>query len=285
MKKFIVFAVFVVAAVAEIGAQKLKPEEIVLKHVDAIGSATARANRVNSTIVSDVIFAVGPASNRPVSGRSVFASQGDKLLYAMTFTIPEVPLEKITWNGRDIKVDFPDRGQRTAFGGYVFNNTALVSEGLFGGVLMTTWPLANVGVRGATLSLDGSKRIDGRESYVVGYQPKKGDGMTIKLYFDKETFRHVRTEYMRRISSQMGPRPDFAARQVRQETESFETLTEDFYDFKTENGLTVPRGYKVTLVLQRERGLGEYRYTFAIKDIFYNRELDPETFGPTGKKP
>ena len=47
----------------------------------------------------------------------------------------------------------------------------------------------------AKLSLEGTKKIDGKENYVLSYSPKGGSDVDINLYFDKETFRHTRTEY------------------------------------------------------------------------------------------
>jgi hypothetical protein len=42
---------------------------------------------------------------------------------------------------------------------------------------------------------EGLKKIDGVELHVVGYKPKRKTGLKITLFFEPQTFRHVRTIY------------------------------------------------------------------------------------------
>ena len=70
-----------------------------------------------------------------------------------------------------------------------------MKEGLLGGIFSTGWPLLNLKDKPATLAYREAT-IDGRRLHEIDYHPKQGFGdMKIKLYFDMETYRHVRTEY------------------------------------------------------------------------------------------
>ena len=87
----------------------------------------------------------------------------------------------------------------------------------------------------------GTKKIDGKEVYAVGYSRKGGSDVDVTMYFDKETFRHVRTEYKRTSSAGIGTSPE----QSSGFSETRYKLVEDFGNFKTVNGLTLAQSYKV----------------------------------------
>jgi hypothetical protein len=278
MKRFFSVFVIVFAASAISNGQKLPVEQIIANHLGSIGSADARSKNTNVSVVGDVQFTSGPSAPRSLNGRGVFSSEGNKILFAMTFPQTMYPLEKVTWDGKNLGVGFPTQGLRSALGDFIFRNEDLFREGLFGGVLSKSWVMLDLAARKGKLSAEGTKKIDGKQVYLLTYEPKKGIGLTIKMYFDAETFRHLRTEYTRTISPQMGATPETSARQ----SESYERLTEDFFDFKEENGLVLPRGYRVTLANQTNNVAHEYKYLFLIRDAYYNQKLDPSTFSKDG---
>ena len=78
---------------------------------------------------------------------------------------------------------------------FVDGNEVVLRDGLLGGTLSSSWALIDLANKKAKLSFEGTKKIDGKEYYVMGYSPKGGSDVDIKLYFEKETFRHARTEY------------------------------------------------------------------------------------------
>ncbi|CAN5347215.1 hypothetical protein BH10ACI3_BH10ACI3_14240 [soil metagenome] len=258
--------------------QNLKTEEILAKHLASIGTEKARGAGTNVSIVGDVEFSLARQGTHPTSGRSVFASEGTKVLFAMTFPIPTYPMEKIVFDGKDLHIDSPISGKRSVLGEYIYTNTLLIKGGLLCGVLNKGWALNDLAGRKGKISAGGTKKINGKDAYVFDYDVSKGTGIHIRIFIDKETFRHVRTEYSHVVSAQMGPTPETSA----QQSESYQNLTEDFSDFKTENGLTLPRGYKITMNFSGGGAVGgilkEYWYTFALKDFYYDQKLDPATF-------
>ena len=98
--------------------------------------------------------------------------------------------------------------------------------------------------------------------------------MKVKFYFDKDTFRHIRTEYSVAVTPSMATTPTAAAASWT----GHEELTEEFGDFKTENGLTLPRTYKLRLHIETNSAQADYTYTFAFNKMLYNVNLEPNTF-------
>lgn len=269
--KFLLVSLTLAALCSSAFGQKLTAEEIISKHLDSIANGTTRSAMIDVSMIGDVAFSTGPADRQPIAGRGVIASTKGKIAFAMNFPYPSYPMEKIIFDGK-LFVAAPDVGNRSAFGDFLLSNDGLVSEGLMLGALSCGWSMASLKGR---ISSKGTKTINGKETYSISYEAKKGLGLTTNLYFDKDTFRHVRTEYFRTIAAQMGPTPETSARQ----SDSTEKLVEDFEDFKTENGITLPRNYKITLYLQRGGATArEYRYKFLFTNYYYNQNLDPATF-------
>jgi hypothetical protein len=276
MKKISVLLFIICITSVSLFAQKLKAEEIIAKHLDSIGKAEDLAKVTNMTFTGDVNFSQGSSNEGiPANGKFVLASEGSNVLLGMSFPVSSYPLEKVVYNGQTVNVAFTRPGVRSAFGEYLLSFGSVTREGLLGGVLSKNWALANLAFRNAKVSASGTKKIDGKEVYVLSYSPKKGSDVDdIRLYFDKETFRHIRTEYKKTISAQMGSNPNASASQL----ESFKNMTEDYSDFKTENGITLPRVYKTFVFIQLNRSSREYYYTTKINELYFNQKLENGTF-------
>jgi hypothetical protein len=101
------------------------------------------------------------------------------------------------------------------------------------------------------------------------------------MYFDKQTYQHVRTEYNRVISARQGATIDTSAGQGQ---ESYQ-LIEKFSDFKKAGDLTLPTKYTISyefttnaLIRSRENTTRQLEWTFNISDFSYNQQLDDTTF-------
>ncbi len=130
---------------------------------------------------------------------------------------------------------------------------SLLFLGLLGGVLTTGWCFLRLEQLQPKLNYRGLKKIDGRQLHELSYTARKGnDGMRVDLYFDPETFRHVRTTYHYEIGArlQASRDPDESARRQ----DSVFDLTESFDDFRQVNGLTLPHKYKMQLSVQTLNG-------------------------------
>ena len=72
----------------------------------------------------------------------------------------------------------------------------------------------------------------------------------------------------------MGPTPELSAKQ----NETIEELSEDFRDFKTENGVTLPRSYTLRLANVYGGNRREFLYSLKLSDFYYDQQLDAATF-------
>jgi hypothetical protein len=119
-----------------------------------------------------------------------------------------------------------------------------------------------------------------RQAHKLKYYARKGGGgLQISLYFDAETFQHVRTEYKRTIPARMGPTAEQSASQL----ESHYRLTEDFSDFRPEGKLTLPHTYKIRYS-DEARGMRMYEWVVTLSQFAVNEQIDPTVFNLDAKK-
>ncbi len=267
---FLLLVVFSVSAFS----QKMKAEDVLAKHLESIGTAEARAAIKSQMVIGDVLVTFVSQKNLTAQGRVVLASTGAKNFFGMNLNAIDYPLEKFSYDGNKTKVAYVRAGVRSILGNFVLSNNVLLEESLLGGTLSTSWALANLTGNKAKLSFDGTKKINGKEVYALGYSPKGGGDIDIKLYFDKETFRHVRTEYKRTSSAGIGKTIDESARQ----SETRLKIVEDFADFKTEKGLMMPHDYRLNYSITGQNGTTEIEWKFVLTTFADNQTLDEKTF-------
>jgi outer membrane lipoprotein-sorting protein len=196
----------------------------------------------------------------------------------MNFEAADYQIDKLSYDGSKVKASFVRPGQRSLLGNFILSSEALLKESLLGGTLSTSWALLDMANKKAELSFDGTKKIDGKETYVLEYSPKSAD-VTVKMYFDKETFRHVRTEYKRTFSAGIGRTANDSAKY----DEGRLTVTEDFSDFKKEKELTLPHGYRLNYTTIGQNGTSEVEWTFNLTEFAFNQKLDDKTFDAEAK--
>lgn len=276
MNSFKLAVCFVLLAVfsSSVFAQKMKAEDVLAKHLESIGTAEARADIKSQIAVGDVLVTFVSQKNQTAQGRVVLASEGAKNFLGMNLNAADYPLEKFSYDGKKTKVAFVRTNVRSILGNFILSNDLLLEESLLGGTLATSWTLANTANNKAKISFDGAKKIDGKEAYVLSYTPKGGGDIDIKLYFDKETFRHIRTEYKRTSSAPIGRTIDESARQ----SESRLKIVENFSDFKVEKGLTLPHGYSLNYSITGQNGTNEIEWKFSLTEFAFNQNLDAKTF-------
>jgi hypothetical protein len=274
LTNMVIFFFLLLLALKAQGQDKIKVEEIIAKHLKSIGD-----QKVNNQVATgDVSFRILRSGGAGANGKIVIASEGKKLLLGMSFPVANYPREIIVFDGKDSKVSFAYQNARSPFGNYLYRYTDILERNLLGGVLSTGWALLNES--DARISLKGTKKINGREAYVLDYLPKRGSDLEISIYIDKENFQHLRTEYRRIISAGQSTSPD-ASSNLR---ERREILMEDFSDYKQVNGLTLPHKYRIYLMLEGQtQGLNEYEWTINFNSFLFNQQLDPNSFNTKDK--
>jgi hypothetical protein len=259
---------------------KLTPAEVISKHLESIGPAEVRARVRGTRIKGASVVSVKLCGEGQVEGQALLASQGTANLINLKFETPEYPYELLRFDGKKfIAIPFKP-GSRTCLAQFFQDNEVIFKEGLAGGILSESWPLLKVEERNPKLEYSGLKKIGGRDLHALKYGPKKGSEMKIMLYFDPQTFQHVRTEYsqvlyaneQRRIGavgSSGLPAPNQTASNARIEA------YEEFSDFKVEGGLNLPHTYKFHLSIQSELRPALVDWVLNLTDFAFNVPFDP----------
>lgn len=272
--------VFLFSFSPTITAQKLKPEELIAKHLESIGAEETRASIKSRVLIGEVKLRVKGGRLGEAGGPVVMASENEKHLIGMTLGSTNYPHEKIGYDGKLLKAAYLLPGVRSTLGDFFISNPLFFREGLLGGALSTAWVLSDPKLRDAKVEYNGLKKINDHQLHELTYIPKKGSDFTIKLYFDAENFRHVRSEYMRILSATQGARPDDSARR----SDTRYRLTEEFSDFKKETGLTLPHIYKMNLtVFGQGVAANEQEWEIKLIRFAFNQPIPPESYNTEAK--
>ena len=256
-------------------AQKLKPEDVVTRHLESIGSAKERA-AIRTRIISgtsQVVFHTTPVGQ--AVGRAVLASEDVKSLLGMSFPSPVYPREELGFDGSTFMAAYILPGSRSPLGSFLMTHSLIFKQGLMGGTLSSAWPLLNLTKRNAELEYLGEKKVGNQMLHELRYVPRGGSDLQIKLYFDRDTFNHVRTEYERTISGAMGNRSYVtpgAGRDTRFK------MVEEFSDFKKEGELNLPHIYKINLSADTDAGTFLTDWTIKLTQFSFNEKIDPNSF-------
>jgi hypothetical protein len=258
------------------GADTVKPEEIVAKHLESIGPARARQAVESIVIVGTSTVAFRSPGKGRADGQAVIASKGNRLLIGMAYDSTNYPYEKLGFDGNVLSVSFLRPGQRSTLGDFLNTNNFIFKQGLMGGTLSSAWPLLDAEMKHARLEYGGVKKINDRDAYQLRYLPRGGSDLQVTLFFDKETFRHVRTEYVRLITAGLGANPAGGASQTQSETHY--KMVEDFSDFKKEGDLTLPHIYKISLSLEGRTETFAADWTLSLVKFGFNVAMDEKSF-------
>jgi hypothetical protein len=253
---------------------KLSPVEVINKHLESIGAVDARAKVRGTRIKGVATMTVREGGTGQAQGQVLLASQGDKNFTKITFESTDSP-SWFKFDGSKASVSQFRPGRRTSLENFFASYEIIMKEGLIGGTLSEAWPLLKLESKNPKIEFAGTKHIDGRDLITLKYTPRKGSELKIILFFEPETFRHVRTEYsqtiyasdQQRISSSRGlPAPS----QQRASNARINAI-EEFSDFKEEQGLLLPHKYRFELAIQSdirpalinwEFDLSEFNFSF-----------------------
>jgi hypothetical protein len=272
---------------APIPPDKMKPEEVVAKHLAAIGPADALAS-VKSRVMIGNSVARFKLTNTPVelNGPAEFASEGEKVLLAMAFNSNNYPFEKAGYDGQKLTVALLTNGRRSPLSDFLTSQDAIFKQGLIGGVLSSAWPLLNLNPKNGKLSYAGTDKIDGRQVHELKYSPRGAGNLKVNLFFDAETFQHVRTEYQYEVEAGMSARPggSVQAPAGSQQSMSRYKLVEDFSDFKTEGKLTLPHTYKIHLTTDTQARTQFLEWAITFSQFVFDQPIEAGAFNVAQSK-
>lgn len=254
----------------------LKPEDLVTKHLDAIGSSEARASAKTRVVQGRAVYRILVGGGGRAEGKTGLVTEEQKLRFMVKLPGTDYIGETFVYDGKDVRVAFSNTNKgRSPLASFIATYDAILKEGLLGSVLSTGWALAKAEKLQPKLAYEGLKKVDGRQLHQLRYQPRKHADIEILLYFEPETFRHVKTVYSISVGNNVGADILQSAKQRSQRSQ----LEERFSDFKTVDGLTIPTHWN----LQFTRELPEGSTTVSEWDlkedqITNNMGLDPRNF-------
>ena len=255
-------------------ADKVNPEDIIARHLEAIGSAETLAS-VKSMIAGGTATAnfQSPRTGQ-FTGKAVLASDGRKSVVGMIFEDSKYSLERFSFDGDEVTASYIKPGLHSTLGDFLTTHKGIVKQGIVGGALSTAWPLRDPASKAAKLEYGGTKKIGDRTAHEVRYLPRGGSDLEIKMYFDTENYHHLRTEYTRVITAQIGTSVDSSASQ----RQSRYKMVEDFSDFQKAGAFTLPHRYKLTLETDAKGGAFIGDWEIQLTDFNFNQRIPPDTF-------
>jgi hypothetical protein len=279
-----IFALLLVlAGCGAVMAQKMPADEIIAKHLASIGKSDLIAESKNLMAVGASNFEVLLPSTARAQGRAVFSADGHDMALFSTFNMSDYKQERIGLFGNKVDIGFIIPGRRSMLGTILWTYNKVLDNRIFGGSIFSTWAFLGPKENWGKLETEGKKKVGDREVWVVNYTPKGGlsGGSYIKLYFDTETFHHVRT-----VCYQKETETGFSNPQTMRGTPSADsfkgvspsgpwgsemanngtTLIEDFEDVRSDLGLMLPHKYTILAVANVASGTAQQKWQFNIEE-------------------
>ncbi|MDD5541543.1 MAG: hypothetical protein PHX83_00035 [Acidobacteriia bacterium] len=253
---------------------KVDSQDLITKHLQSIGAPQALVAETNCIAEGTGELRILTGGSGYLKGPLDLVSAGDQTLYVLKFSMPYYSAEEFGFNGKSAEIGYIQPGQRSTLGTFLFAHKELISEGLLGGVLSTAWPLRHLDQRHASLHVRDLKKVGNRELYEVRYQTKRNSDLTISLYFDPQTFRHVMSVYTLEISAGIvSGIPDASAflreRQYR--------IEEDFDNFQQFGDLTLPTHWRLQFSTDAQvTQITQWDMNF--NKLSFNQNLSPDVF-------
>lgn len=250
------------ASVADAKDAKPTVEEVLARHLEAIGPAEARAavhSRIGEGIVALRIMVGGSAQ---LAGRALLYSGAGTERVNLRFDDPNYYGESFNFVDGKSDTGYFQPGHRSPIGTFLAVYDDPLRERLLAGVLSANWALLDLAAGGAKLRYDGLKKVDDKPLHQVSYLPEKNrNDVKILLFFEPESFRHVRTTYSKTLTPGMSG--DIT--QSSQQLETHYDLEETFAGFQTVEGLTLPTQWVLRFGTQSTSGTTLWRFEVAIQ--------------------
>ncbi len=250
----------------------MTPEELVEKHLKSIGPPEKLMAVLSRGISgnANVEFILG-GSGSLSNGYFLCVSEGPKVAIKMDFEDINYPGEYFAYDGKEVTVGYITPGQRSPLADFIFLHNATMREGFLGGVLSTAWPLLHIEDEKPRMKLKETE-VKGRRLYELEYGTPgiRPGNMRVKLFFDKENFHHVRTEYKVLIADELTSVRSIVSGSVNtapatsgilgttspkatimeSQPDSIYMLTEKFDNFAVVGGLALPMNYSLEYSLE-----------------------------------
>ncbi len=254
-------------------AGKLTPEELMQRHRESLGNEEALSSwwGTAGSALGRVDLVVGGSGH--IEGPALFASDESRLTLLIEFGQASYAREHLVFDGERTRVGFMTPGTRSPLGEFLFTYRHLFEDGLFAGVLDRRWPLLGA-MEDAKVKYGGLKKPAGEKLHRLQYRIKGGSDTEIALYFEPETFRHVRSEYEVTIAPPIGRSPAASSQERRTRTKVVET----FAGFAEVDGLTLPTVWRIDYSSTGSRNSLIWKWTVTFNKMAVNQRVDEKYF-------
>ena len=270
-------AMILVALLAPVLAEgpDLEPEELVARHLEALGPPELLSALQNRTAQGDGKLQVLMGGFGTLEGPAIFVSEGRQLFLSIEFDYTYYGAEQVSFDGEKAYMGYIDSGVRSELGEFLYRYDEIVREGLLGRVLSTAWPLLDLESRSPRLNYGGLKKVSGQELLDLRYRMRRGGtDFNIHLYFEPESFRHRATIYKITIPAGIGT----SIEQSSSQRDTRFTLEEWYSDFRSVDGFDLPTRWTIELTLETTSGTYLAKWDMRYPQITHDLSIDPELF-------
>jgi len=220
-------------------AEKATPGDLVAKHLDAVGTPEARSATTLRSATGKATVDMITGGSGHMEGTTTVASMGNQFNFVMSFNAANYKGEQFKFDGKKTFIADDNVDHRVHLALFMYQHDAILKEGLWGGIWNSNWPLYDLKSKNAQFKSDGVKKVGGKKLLQFSYEPKHVEKeLRIHLYFEPDTYRHVKTVY-----------EVFGAANV-----PALTVTEDFSDFRDEQGLILPHSWQIRYEPDQQAG-------------------------------
>jgi len=261
------------------GAEKIKAEELLARHRASIGTDDVLAAYQTAGMQGTGEFRMLRGGTGGLEGRVAMISDALKSRFSLDLGHLLYSGEQFISDGKKVEIQYVRNGTQTRsdLGMFLFRYPQLIKNGLWGGALTRTWALLNHDAKELRLRYERLSEKDGKNLHEVSIECKDCGEVTIHLFFESETFRHVLTTY-----SLVTPSPPTEGRSLKTPMKDPPyvryRMEEHFSNFHTQAGVTQPTQWLVRYTRdQQDRPVMlELDSRFEIQLI--NNPFDPALF-------
>jgi hypothetical protein len=256
--------------------EELSAEDIVVRHLASIGQPEIVQGRESYALQGTCRYRILSGGGKAdLSGTAQLVSSGSSLNFIVNFGGGNYNGEQFVTDGNKATTAHSVPGTRYPLAEFLYAQKAILTEGLFGGVMTTAWPLLELTRKEPRLRSRGLEKVSGEELYELEYRMRRGGGdLRIRLYFSPDNFRHVLTTYEMSITAQLGASPIESARQ---RTSRYK-LEERFEEFKDFEGLTLPSRWVIQFSQQETKNASLHEWAVEFAQSGYNQQIPDKFF-------
>lgn len=254
--------------------EKMKGADVIARHLEALGKPEARAAAKSRTVVGQLQVTFRLGGQGQLRGKGVFASEGTRFRIDWATQQVDYPGEQVAFDGSRTSVGQIRPGLRSHLSQFLYDYDYLLKEGLLGGALTTAWAPLGAAERQPKLDYSGLKKVEGVQLHEVRYRARKGGEVQVTLYFEPETFRHVRSQHRLTVPARMGATLGDSSSQ----RDSYVSVVEQFGDFRPVDDLTLPHSYKLEFTIEGQANTFLATWEVKVAELAHNQTLDPGMF-------